>query len=108
MSSDTSTRSVNKKKKSTKELVKRIIGIVADLTSKVDRILQKKDEPNTGFREEEDMVNKEEEETYYHGTEWHYDDTFTHGFGGGSWAYTYGQNVEPSLDVGQHHKKPMF
>ncbi|KAL7609965.1 hypothetical protein Lser_V15G10052 [Lactuca serriola] len=42
MSSDTSKRSVKKKKTSTKSLVKHLIGVVADLTSKVDRILQKK------------------------------------------------------------------
>ncbi|CAH1444101.1 unnamed protein product [Lactuca virosa] len=65
MSSDTSTRSI-KKKTRTKALVKRLIGVVADLTSKVDRVLQKKDEPDTGFGEEEDMGNEEEKETYYH------------------------------------------
>ncbi|CAH1440110.1 unnamed protein product [Lactuca virosa] len=66
MSSETSTRSVKKKKTITKALVKRLIGVVAKLTSKVDRVLQKKDEPDTRFGEEEDMVNEEEEETYYH------------------------------------------
>ncbi|CAH1450767.1 unnamed protein product [Lactuca virosa] len=68
MSSDTSTRSGKKKKMRTKELMKRLLGIVADLTSNVDRVLQKKDEPDTGFGEEEDMVNEEEEEIYYHVT----------------------------------------
>ncbi|CAH1427562.1 unnamed protein product [Lactuca virosa] len=89
MSSDTSTRSVKKKKMSTKTLVNRLIGVVADLTSKVDRVLQIKDEPDTWFGEEEDMVNEEEEETYYHGPQLDYDDTSTHGLEGGSWAYTY-------------------
>ncbi|CAH1429083.1 unnamed protein product [Lactuca virosa] len=42
MSSDTSSRSVKKKKTSIKALVKRLIGVVADLTSKVDIVLQKK------------------------------------------------------------------
>ncbi|CAI9294377.1 unnamed protein product [Lactuca saligna] len=79
MSSDTLTRSVKKKKTSTKELVKRLIGVVAYLTSKVHRVLQQKDEPDTRFGEEEDMVNEEEEEIYYHGTQLHYDDTSTHG-----------------------------
>ncbi|CAH1434908.1 unnamed protein product [Lactuca virosa] len=68
MSSDTSTRSVKKKKKtSTKALVKRLLSVVADLTSKLDRVLQKKDEPDTGFGEEEEIVNEEEEEPFYHG-----------------------------------------
>ncbi|CAH1423022.1 unnamed protein product [Lactuca virosa] len=105
MSSDKSTRSVKKKKKSTKALVKRLIGVVADLTSKVDRLLQKKDKPDTGFSEEEDMVNEEEEETYYHGTELHYDDTFTHDLEGEVGHTPTGQYVEQSPDVGQHHKK---
>nr|KAJ0195262.1 hypothetical protein LSAT_V11C700357410 [Lactuca sativa] len=55
MSSDTSTRLVKKKKMGTKALVKRLLSVVADLSSKVDRILQKKDEPDTGFGEEDDM-----------------------------------------------------
>ncbi|CAH1442685.1 unnamed protein product [Lactuca virosa] len=69
MSHDTS-RLVKKKKTSTKALVKRLLGVVADLSSKVDRVLQKKDEPDTnfepdrGFREEEEMINEEEEEKY--------------------------------------------
>ncbi|CAI9264708.1 unnamed protein product [Lactuca saligna] len=82
ISSDASTRSVKKKKTSTKSLVKRLIGVVADLTSKVNRVLQKKYELDTGFGEEEDMVNEEEEETYYHGIQLHYDDTSTHGLEG--------------------------
>ncbi|CAH1413528.1 unnamed protein product [Lactuca virosa] len=65
MSSDTSRRSVKKKKTRTKSLVKRLIGIMADLTSKIDRVLLKKDEPGTGVGEEQDMGNEEEEETYY-------------------------------------------
>ncbi|CAH1416160.1 unnamed protein product [Lactuca virosa] len=105
MSSDTSTRSVKKKKTSTKALVKRLVGFVADLTSKVDRVLQKKDESDTGFGEEEDMVNEKEEETYYHGTQLHYDDTFTHGLEGEVGHTPTGKNVESSSDVGQHHKK---
>ncbi|CAH1413220.1 unnamed protein product [Lactuca virosa] len=103
MSSDTSTRSVKKKKMSTKALVKRLIGVVADLTSKVDRVLQKKDEQDTWFGEEEDMVNEEEEETYYHGTQLEYDDTSTPGL-----KRDVGRtpmHVEPSPDVGEHHKK---
>ncbi|CAI9270031.1 unnamed protein product [Lactuca saligna] len=79
MSNDTS-RWVKKKKTSTKALVKRLLGVVADLTSKVDHVLQKKDEPDRniepdrGFREEEEMINEEEEEKYYHDTHLHYDD----------------------------------
>ncbi|CAH1425429.1 unnamed protein product [Lactuca virosa] len=46
MSHDTS-RLEKKKKTSTKALVKRLLGVVADLSSKVDRVLQKKDEPDT-------------------------------------------------------------
>ncbi|CAI9298274.1 unnamed protein product [Lactuca saligna] len=67
MSNDTS-RLVKKKKMSIKALVKRLLGIVADLSSKVDRVLQKKDEsgtnvePDREFREEEEMINEEEEE----------------------------------------------
>ena len=38
-SSDTSTKVVKKKKINTKALVKRLLGVVADLSSKVDRIL---------------------------------------------------------------------
>ncbi|CAH1445497.1 unnamed protein product [Lactuca virosa] len=85
MSNDTS-RLVKKKKTSTKALVKRLLGVVADLSSKVDRILQKKDEPDKnvepdrGFREEEEveeeeeMINEEEEEKYYQDTHFDYDD----------------------------------
>ncbi|CAH1421512.1 unnamed protein product [Lactuca virosa] len=105
MSSDTSTRSVKKKKTSTKALVKRLIDVVGELTYKVDRVLQKKDEPHIGFREGEDMVNEEEEETYYHGTQLHYDDSFTHGMEGKVGRTPTGKNVEPSPDVGQHDKK---
>ena len=69
ISSDTSTRLVKKKKTSTKALVKRLLGVMADLTSKVDRVLQKKDESDTRFGgEEEEMINEKEEETYYHVT----------------------------------------
>ncbi|CAH1436605.1 unnamed protein product [Lactuca virosa] len=106
MSSDTSKRSVNKKNKkktNTKALVKRLLGVVADLTSKVDRVLQKKDEPHTGFGEEEEMVNEEEEEPFYHGTHLDYDDISTHGLEG-EVART-PMHVEPSPDVGEHHKK---
>ncbi|CAI9280985.1 unnamed protein product [Lactuca saligna] len=61
MSNDTS-RLVKKKKTTTKALVKRLLGVVGDLSSKVDRVLQKKDEPytnvepNRGFREEEEVL----------------------------------------------------
>ena len=75
---------------------------MADLTSK-DRVLQKKDEQDTGFGEEEDMVNEEEEETYYHGTQLQYDDTSTHGLEG-----EFGRtptHVETSPNVGENHKK---
>ncbi|CAH1416329.1 unnamed protein product [Lactuca virosa] len=87
MSNDTS-RLVKKKKTTTKALVKRLLGVVADLTSKVDRVLQKKDEPDRnfeqdrGFREEEEeeeMINEEEEKKYYHDTHLHYNDISTHG-----------------------------
>ncbi|CAH1414874.1 unnamed protein product [Lactuca virosa] len=100
-SSDTSTKVVKKKKTITKALVKRLLGVVADLSSKVDRVLQKKDEPNTRFVEdevEEEMINEDEEEAYYHGTQFKYGGleeevgrTPTHG--------------EPSSDLGEHHSK---
>ncbi|CAI9299530.1 unnamed protein product [Lactuca saligna] len=67
MSNDTS-RLVKKNKTSTMPFVKRLLVVVADLSSKVDRVLQKKDEPDTtvepdrGFREEEEMINEEDEE----------------------------------------------
>ncbi|CAI9300786.1 unnamed protein product [Lactuca saligna] len=66
MSSDTSTKVVKKKKTSTKTLVKRIVGVVADLSFKVDRVLQKKDEPNTRFVKEveDEMINEDEEDAY--------------------------------------------
>ncbi|CAI9279205.1 unnamed protein product [Lactuca saligna] len=67
---------------SKKALVKRLIGVVADLNSKIERILQKKDEPDTAFGEDEDMVNEEEEETYYYRTQLEYDDTSTYGLEG--------------------------
>ncbi|CAH1448363.1 unnamed protein product [Lactuca virosa] len=105
MSHDTS-RLEKKKKTSTKALVKRLLGVVADLSSKVDRVLQKKDEPDTNFepdrrfREEEEMINEEEEDTHFdydnigsHGLEGEFESTPTH--------------VEPSLDVGEHHTKEM-
>ncbi|CAH1428399.1 unnamed protein product [Lactuca virosa] len=107
--SNVTSRLVKKKKTSTKALVKRLLGVVADLTSKVDRVLQKKDEPDRGFREEEEeeeeMINEEEEEKYYHDTHLHYDDIGTHGLEG-----EFGPtptNVEPSSDVGEHHTKEM-
>ncbi|CAH1453067.1 unnamed protein product [Lactuca virosa] len=103
MSSDTSIRSVKKKKTSTKALVKRLLGVMAELFSKVDRVLQKKDEPYTGFGEEEDMVNEEEEETDYHGTQLDYDDISTHGLEGEVGRTP--TNVEPSPDMGEHQKK---
>ena len=105
MSNDTSTRLVKKKKTSTKTLMKHLIGVVADLTSKVDRVLQKKDKPHTRFSGGEDMVNEEEEETYYHGTGINYDDTFMHSLDGEFGPATTGQYVKPSLEVVQHHKK---
>ncbi|CAH1446584.1 unnamed protein product [Lactuca virosa] len=113
MSNDTS-RLVKKKKMSTKALVKRLLDVVADLSSKVDRVLQKKDEPNTnvepdrGFREEEEekeMINEEEEEKHYHDTHFDYDDIGTHGLEG-----EFGPtptDVESSSDVGEHHIKEM-
>ncbi|CAH1454158.1 unnamed protein product [Lactuca virosa] len=105
MSNDTSTRLVKKKKTSTKALVKRLLGVVSDLTSKVDRVLQKKkDEPDTGFGEEdEEMINEEEEETYYHGIQLDYDDIATHGLEGKVGRTP--THVEPSPDVGEHHTK---
>ncbi|CAH1418129.1 unnamed protein product [Lactuca virosa] len=51
------------------------------------------------------MVNEEDEETYYHGTQLHYDDTFTYGMEGEVGRTPTGKNVEPSPDVGQHDKK---
>nr|KAJ0220665.1 hypothetical protein LSAT_V11C200070420 [Lactuca sativa] len=108
MSNDTS-RLVRKKKMSTKALVKRLLGVVADLSFIVDRVLQKKDEPDTnvepdrGFREEEEMINEEEEEKYYHDTHFDYDDISTHGLEG-----EFGPtptHVEQSSDMGEHHTK---
>ncbi|CAH1436376.1 unnamed protein product [Lactuca virosa] len=108
MSNDTS-RLVKKKKTSTKALVKRLLGVVADLSSKIDRLLQKKDEPDTnvepdrGFREEEEMINEEEEEKNYHDTHFDYDDIGTHGL-----EREFGPtptHVESSSDVGEHHTK---
>ncbi|CAH1428498.1 unnamed protein product [Lactuca virosa] len=99
-SSDTSTKVVKKKKTSTKALLKRLLGVVADLSSKVDCVLQKKDELNTRFieEEEEEMINEEEEEACYHGTQFEYG-----GFEGEvGRTPTHG---EPSPDVGEHHKK---
>ncbi|CAH1454342.1 unnamed protein product [Lactuca virosa] len=99
-SSDTSTRVVKKKKSSTKALVKRLLGVVAELSSKVDRVLHEKDEPNKRFveEEEEEMINEEDEEPYYHDTQFDYGGleekvvpTPTHG--------------EPSQDVGEHDTK---
>ncbi|CAH1426508.1 unnamed protein product [Lactuca virosa] len=103
-SSDTSTRVVKKKKISTKALVKRLLGVVAELSSKVDRVLHEKDEPNKRFveeeeeEEEEEMINEEDEEPYYHDTQFDYGGleekvapTPTHG--------------EPSQDVGEHDTK---
>ncbi|CAH1416322.1 unnamed protein product [Lactuca virosa] len=116
MSNDTS-RLVKKKKTSTKALVKRLLGVVADLSSKVDRVLHKKDEPDTnvepdrGFREEEEveeeeeMINEEDEEKYDHDIYFDYDDIGTHGLEG-----EFGPtptHVEPSSDVGEHHTKEM-
>ncbi|CAI9281882.1 unnamed protein product [Lactuca saligna] len=51
------------------------------------------------------MVNEEEEETYYHGTQLHYDDKFTHGLEGEVGHTPMGKNVDPSTDVSRHHKK---
>ncbi|CAH1425275.1 unnamed protein product [Lactuca virosa] len=116
MSNDTS-RLVKKKKTNTKALVKRLLGVEADLSSKVDRVLQKKDEPDTnvepdrGFREEEEveeeeeMINEEEEEKYYHHTHFNYDDIGTHGLEGEFGSTP--THVEPSSDVGEHHTKEM-
>ncbi|CAI9276817.1 unnamed protein product [Lactuca saligna] len=104
MSRDTSTMSIKKNKTSTKTLMKHIICIVADLTSKVDHVLKKKDKPNTLFSGE-DMVNEEDEETYHHGKELNYDDTFIHGLEVKVGLTTTWQYVEPSPDVVQHHKR---
>ncbi|CAH1445602.1 unnamed protein product [Lactuca virosa] len=101
-SSDTSTRVVKKKKSSTKAFVKRLLGVGAELSSKVDRVLHEKDEPNKRFveeeEEEEEMINEEDEEPYYHDTQFDYGGleekfvpTPTHG--------------EPSQDVGEHDTK---
>ncbi|CAI9272393.1 unnamed protein product [Lactuca saligna] len=100
-SSDTSTRVVKKKKSSTKALVKRLLGVVAELSSKVDRVLHEKDEPKKRFvdqEEEEEIINEEDEEPYYHDTQFDYGGleekvapTPKHG--------------EPSEDVGEHDTK---
>ncbi|CAH1430148.1 unnamed protein product [Lactuca virosa] len=82
MSHDTS-RLVKKKKTSTKALVKRLLGVVADLSSKVDRVLQKKDEPDTNFEPDRS-----------HGLDGEFESTPTH--------------LEPSLDVGEHLTKEMI
>nr|KAJ0189667.1 hypothetical protein LSAT_V11C800447330 [Lactuca sativa] len=113
MSTDTSTRLVKKKKTNTKELVKCLLGIVADLSSKVHRVLNKKYEPDTGFgdegeeeaeeEEEEEMINEEKEETYYHGTPANYDVLGSHGLEGE--ARRTSTHVESLLDVGEHHTK---
>mgnify|MGYP001600348597 CR=1 FL=1 len=113
MSYDTS-RLVKKKMMSTKALVKCLLGVVADLSSKVDRVLQKKEEPDTnveperGFREEEEeeMINEEEEEKYYHDTHFNYDDIGTHGLEGEFGPTP--MHVEQSSDVGEHHTKEIM
>ncbi|XP_052626215.1 uncharacterized protein LOC128133191 [Lactuca sativa] len=110
MSTNTSTRLVKKKKMSIKVLVKCLLGVVADLSSKVDRVLNKKYEPDTGFgdeeeEEEEDMINEKEEETYYHGTQLNCDDLGSHGLDGEVGRTP--THVELSLDVGEHHTKTM-
>ncbi|CAI9271671.1 unnamed protein product [Lactuca saligna] len=108
MSNDTS-RLVRKKKTSIKALVKCLLGVVANLSSIVDRVLQKQDEPDTnvepdrGFREEEEMIKQEEEEKYYHDTHFDYDDISTHGLEG-----EFGPtptHVEQSSGMGEHHTK---
>ncbi|CAH1453647.1 unnamed protein product [Lactuca virosa] len=64
---------------------------------------KKKDEPDTGFGEEDEMVNEEEEETFYHGTQLDYADISTHGLEGEVGRTP--THIEPSPDVGEHHKK---
>nr|KAJ0204815.1 hypothetical protein LSAT_V11C500240630 [Lactuca sativa] len=65
---------------STKALVKRLLGIVADLSSKVDHEADTNVEPDKGFREEEEIINEVEEEKYYHDTHFDYDDISTHAY----------------------------
>nr|KAJ0186329.1 hypothetical protein LSAT_V11C900496820 [Lactuca sativa] len=94
------TRVVKKKKSSTKALVKRLQGIVAELSSKVDRVLQEKDEPNKRFvedeEEEEEMINEEGEEAYCHDTQFDYSCLEEKA------APT---PTEPSPDLGEHDTK---
>ncbi|CAI9301271.1 unnamed protein product [Lactuca saligna] len=95
------TRVVKKKKKSsTKALVKRLLGIVAKLSSKVDRVLEEKDEPKKRFvedeEEEEEMINEEGEETYCHDTQFDY---------AGLGEKVAPTPTEPSPDLGEHDTK---
>ncbi|KAL7607193.1 hypothetical protein Lser_V15G20434 [Lactuca serriola] len=95
------TRVVKKKKKSsTKALVKRLLGIVAELSSKVDRVLEEKDEPNKRFvedeEEEEEMINEEGEEAYCHDTQFDY---------AGLEEKVVPTPMEPSPDLGEHDTK---
>nr|KAJ0209221.1 hypothetical protein LSAT_V11C400196230 [Lactuca sativa] len=72
-------RVVKKKKSSTKALVKHLLGVVAELSSKVDRVLEEKDEPNKRFvedeekeEEEEEIINEDGEEADCHDTQFDY------------------------------------
>ncbi|CAI9290805.1 unnamed protein product [Lactuca saligna] len=94
---------VKKKKSSTKALVKRLLGIVVELSSKVDRVLEEKDEPNKRFvkddeedEEEEEMINEEGEEEYCHDTQFDY---------AGLEEKVAPTPTEPSPDLGEHDTK---
>ena len=94
------TRVVKKKKSSTKELVKHLLGVVAELSSKVDHVLEEKDEPNKRFvedeEEEEEMINEEGEEAYCHDTQFDY---------AGLEEKVAPTPTEPSPDLGEHGTK---
>ncbi|CAH1448198.1 unnamed protein product [Lactuca virosa] len=104
MSSDTSTSSVKKKKTSTRSMMKHLIGVVSQLSSKVNLVLQKKDKPNKRFSGE-DMVNVEEEEPYNHGPEMNFDDTCVYGLEKEFVPTATGHVVDPSPEIVQLDEK---
>nr|KAJ0210275.1 hypothetical protein LSAT_V11C400222770 [Lactuca sativa] len=104
MSNDTS-RLTKKKKTSTKTLVKHLIGVVADLTSKKKDVPDTNVIPDRGFQEEEEMINEEEEEKYQHHTYFDYDDIGTHGLEGDFEPTP--THVDQSSNVGEDHTKEM-
>ncbi|CAI9279643.1 unnamed protein product [Lactuca saligna] len=94
---------VKKKKSRTKALVKCLLGVVAELSSKVDRVLEEKDEPNKRFvkdeeedEEEVEMINEEGEEAYCHDTQFDY---------AGLEEKVAPTPTEPSPDLSEHDTK---